>query len=73
MDIVRCLKNVWVVIKVDFFQKSFVRDDFHQSVRQRKRKKKGAEEKVLRRKRVMLKLFFNTIKHAFRYDEGIKT
>jgi hypothetical protein len=44
------------------------------SIRQRKRKKKGAdEEKVLRRKRVMLKLFFNTIKHAFRYDEGIKT
>ena len=67
MDIV-VLKNVWVVIKVDFFQISF-RDDFHQ----RKRKKKGAEEKVLRRKRVMLKLFFNTIKHTFRYDEGIKT
>lgn len=43
------------------------------SIRERKRKKKGAEEKVLRRKRVMLKLFFNTIKHAFRYDEGIKT
>ena len=43
------------------------------SIRQRKRKKKGAEEKVLRRKRVTLKLFFNTIKHAFRYDEGIKT
>ena len=68
MDIV-CLKNVWVVIKVDSFRNLSDRDDFHQ----RKRKKKGAEEKVLRRKRVMLKLFFNTIKHAFRYDEGIKT
>ena len=69
MDIVRCLKNVWVVIKVDFFQ---ILSEMI-SIRQRKRKKKGAEEKVLRRKRVMLKLFFNTIKHAFRYDEGIKT
>lgn len=70
MDIVRCLKNVWVVIKVDFFR--YLSEMI--SIRQRKRKKKGAdEEKVLRRKRVMLKLFFNTIKHAFRYDEGIKT
>lgn len=69
MDIV-CLKNVWVVIKVDFFR--FLSSEMI-SIRQRKRKKKGAEEKVLRRKRVMLKLFFNTIKHAFRYDEGIKT
>ncbi len=68
MDIV-CLKNVWVVIKVDFFR--YLSEMI--SIRQRKRKKKGAEEKVLRRKRVMLKLFFNTIKHAFRYDEGIKT
>ena len=68
MDIVR-LKNVWVVIKVDFFR--YLSEMI--SIRQRKRKKKGAEEKVLRRKRVMLKLFFNTIKHAFRYDEGIKT
>jgi hypothetical protein len=71
VDIVRCLKNVWVVIKVDFFR--FLSSEMI-SIRQRKRKKKGAdEEKVLRRKRVMLKLFFNTIKHAFRYDEGIKT
>jgi len=69
VDIV-CLKNVWVVIKVDFFR--FLSSEMI-SIRQRKRKKKGAEEKVLRRKRVMLKLFFNTIKHAFRYDEGIKT
>jgi predicted RNA-binding protein with PUA-like domain len=70
VDIVRCLKNVWVVIKVDFFR--YLSEMI--SIRQRKRKKKGAdEEKVLRRKRVMLKLFFNTIKHAFRYDEGIKT
>ena len=70
MDIVRCLKNVWVVIKVDFFR--YLSEMI--SIRQIKRKKKGAdEEKVLRRKRVMLKLFFNTIKHAFRYDEGIKT
>ena len=69
MDIV-CLKNVWVVIKVDFFR--YLSSEMI-SIRQRKRKKKGAEEKVLRRKRVMLKLFFNTIKHAFRYDEGIKT
>lgn len=69
MDIVRCLKNVWVVIKVDFFR--YLSEMI--SIRQRKRKKKGAEEKVLRRKRVTLKLFFNTIKHAFRYDEGIKT
>lgn len=68
MDIV-CLKNVWVVIKVDFFR--YLSEMI--SIRQRKRKKKGAEEKVLRRKRVTLKLFFNTIKHAFRYDEGIKT
>ena len=68
MDI-GCLKNVWVVIKVDFFR--YLSEMI--SIRQRKRKKKGAEEKVLRRKRVMLKLFFNTIKHAFRYDEGIKT
>jgi hypothetical protein len=68
VDIV-CLKNVWVVIKVDFFR--YLSEMI--SIRQRKRKKKGAEEKVLRRKRVMLKLFFNTIKHAFRYDEGIKT
>jgi len=60
---------VWVVIKVDFFR--YLSEMI--SIRQRKRKKKGAEEKVLRRKRVMLKLFFNTIKHAFRYDEGIKT
>lgn len=70
MDIVRCLKNVWVVIKVDFFR--FLSSEMI-SIRQRKRKKKGAEEKVLRRKRVMLKLFFNTIKHTFSYDEGIKT
>ena len=70
MDIVRCLKNVWVAIKVDFFR--YLSSEMI-SIRQRKRKKKGAEEKVLRRKRVMLKLFFNTIKHAFRYDEGIKT
>jgi hypothetical protein len=70
VDIVRCLKNVWVVIKVDFFR--FLSSEMI-SIRQRKRKKKGAEEKVLRRKRVTLKLFFNTIKHAFRYDEGIKT
>jgi len=69
VDIVRCLKNVWVVIKVDFFR--YLSEMI--SIRQRKRKKKGAEEKVLRRKRGMLKLFFNTIKHAFRYDEGIKT
>jgi predicted RNA-binding protein with PUA-like domain len=69
VDIVRCLKNVWVVIKVDFFR--YLSEMI--SIRQRKRKKKGAEEKVLRRKRVTLKLFFNTIKHAFRYDEGIKT
>lgn len=68
MDIV-CLKNVWVVIKVDFFR--YLSEMI--SIRQRKRKKKGAEEKVLRRKRVMLKLFFNTIKHTFSYDEGIKT
>ena len=68
MDIV-VLKNVWVVIKVDFFR--YLSEMI--SIRQRKRKKKGAEEKVLRRKRVTLKLFFNTIKHAFRYDEGIKT
>ena len=69
MDIV-VLKNVWVVIKVDFFR--YLSSEMI-SIRQRKRKKKGAEEKVLRRKRVTLKLFFNTIKHAFRYDEGIKT
>lgn len=71
MDIVRCLKNVWVVIKVDFFR--YLSEMISIRQRKRKRKKKGAEEKVLRRKRVMLKLFFNTIKHAFRYDEGIKT
>ena len=57
MDIVRCLKNVWVVIKVDFFR--YLSEMI--SIRQRKRKKKGAEEKVLRRKRVMLKLFFNLL------------
>ena len=57
-----------MVIKVDSLFLISFRDDFPH-----KRKKKGAEEKVLRRKRVMLKLFFNTIKHAFRYDEGIKT
>ena len=54
MDIVRCLKNVWVVIKVDFFR--FLSSEMI-SIRQRKRKKKGAEEKVLRRKRVMLNYF----------------
>ena len=52
MDIV-CLKNVWVVIKVDFFR--YLSEMI--SIRQRKRKKKGAEEKVLRRKRVMLNYF----------------
>ena len=60
MDIVRCLKNVWVVIKVDFFRY------LSEMISIRQRKKKGAEEKVLRRKRVMLKLFVNTIKHTFR-------
>lgn len=57
MDIV-VLKNVWVVIKVDFFR--YLSSEMI-SIRQRKRKKKGAEEKVLRRKRVMLKLFFNLL------------
>ena len=51
MDIV-CLKNVWVVIKVDSLFLISFRDDFPH-----KRKKKGAEEKVLRRKRVMLNYF----------------
>ena len=60
MDIVRCLKNVWVVIKVDFFRY------LSEMISIRQRKKKGAEQKVLRRKRVMLKLFVNTIKHTFR-------
>ena len=41
MDIVRCLKNVWVVIKVDFFR--YLSEMI--SIRQRKRKKKGADER----------------------------
>jgi hypothetical protein len=67
VDIVRCLKNVWMVIKVDFFR--YLSEMI--SIREREKRR------VLKRKffdeNAMLKLFFNTIKHAFRYDEGIKT